>query len=131
MSAFQPYVPPSRSLPELTARGLIVGSVLGILFAASSVYLSVKVGLTVSASIPIAVLSIAIFRAVGRSSILENTIVQTVGSAGESPAFSISASLPSRPLLGHDISFLPAFSISVPGGTHAGLWTVPLPHRLS
>src|SRR5260370_30502274 len=82
MSAFQPYVPPSRSLPELTARGLIVGSVLGILFAASSVYLSVKVGLTVSASIPIAVLSIAIFRAVGPASILENTIVQTVGSAG-------------------------------------------------
>src|SRR5258708_25256379 len=97
MSAFQPYVPPSRSLPELTARGLIVGSVLGILFAASSVYLSVKVGLTVSASIPIAVLSIAIFRAVGRSSILENTIVQTVGSAGESPALPIAAGPP--PLL--------------------------------
>ena len=56
MTPFQPYVPASRSLPELTLRGLVLGSVLGVLFAASSVYLSVKVGLTVSASIPIAVL---------------------------------------------------------------------------
>ncbi len=130
MSAFQPYVPPSRSLPELTARGLIVGSVLGVLFAASSVYLSVKVGLTVSASIPIAVLSIAIFRAVGRSSILENTIVQTVGSAGESLAFPIAAALPSLLLLGYDIDLLHAFLISVLGGTLGVLMMIPLRHGL-
>src|SRR5258707_13514717 len=106
MSAFQPYVPPSRSLPELTARGLIVGSVLGILFAASSVYISVKVGLTVSASIPIAVLSIAIFRAVGRSSILENTIVQTVGSAGQSRPFSILGRAPLARLFAYGLTLV-------------------------
>ncbi len=89
--AHTPYVPATESRPELTLRGLVLGSVLGIIFAASSVYLAVKVGLTVSASIPVAVLSIAIFRALGRSNILENTIVQTTGSAGESLAFGVAA----------------------------------------
>src|SRR5215469_10125156 len=86
-------VAPELPLPpmprELTVRGLVLGSVLGVLFAASSVYLSVKVGLTVSASIPVAVLSIAVFRVLGRQSILENCMVQTTGSAGESLAFGI------------------------------------------
>jgi len=126
MTRFQPYVPASRSLPELTVRGLVLGSVLGILFAASSVYLSVKVGLTVSASIPIAVISIAIFRALGRSSILENTIVQTVGSAGESLAFPIAAALPSLLLLGYDIDLLHSFLVSVLGGALGVLMMIPL-----
>jgi putative OPT family oligopeptide transporter len=86
--------------------------------------------LTVSASIPIAVLSIAIFRAVGRSSILENTIVQTVGSAGESLAFPIAAALPSLLLLGYDIDLLHAFLISVLGGTLGVLMMIPLRHGL-
>src|SRR6516164_7735073 len=111
---------------ELTVRGLVLGSVLGILFAASSVYLSVKVGLTVSASIPIAVISIAIFRALGRSSILENTIVQTVGSAGESLAFPIAAALPSLLLLGYDIDLLHSFLVSVLGGALGVLMMIPL-----
>src|SRR5437870_8130304 len=84
-----PYVPDERSLPELTIRAVLLGSFLGVIFAASSVYLALKVGLTVSASIPIAVLSITIFRAFGRASILENNIVQTAGSAGESIAAGI------------------------------------------
>ena len=71
---------------ELTIRALLLGSLLGIAFAASSVYLGLKVGLTVSASIPIAVLSITVFRALGKSSIHENNIVQTTGSAGSSSA---------------------------------------------
>src|SRR5713226_8275512 len=128
--AYQPYVPAARSPAELTARGLLLGSALGVLFAASSVYLSVKVGLTVSASIPIAVLSIAIFRAVGRSSILENTMVQTVGSAGESLAFPIAAALPSLLLLGYDIDLLHAFLISVLGGTLGVMMMIPLRHGL-
>src|SRR5690348_17915518 len=82
-------VPLAPTPRELTVRGLLLGSVLGVMFAASSVYLSVKVGLTVSASIPVAVLSIAVFRILGRSSVLENCMVQTTGSAGESLAFGV------------------------------------------
>src|SRR2546428_3748646 len=74
MPDHQPYVPASQSPPELTARALIVGVALGLIFSASSVYLALKIGLTVSSSIPIAVLSITIFRALGRTSILENNI---------------------------------------------------------
>src|SRR5947209_4353897 len=83
---FKPYVSPFESLPEMTPRALILGAIFGIVFGASTVYLGLKVGLTVSASIPIAVLSITILRAFGRASILENNIVQTTGSAGESIA---------------------------------------------
>src|SRR6478736_5086204 len=84
--AFHPYVPPSQEPAELTIRALILGAILGIVFAASSVYLALKIGLTVSASIPIAVLAVAFFRTLGHSTILENNIVQTTGSAGESIA---------------------------------------------
>src|SRR6185312_12272789 len=82
----QPYVPASQSPAELTPRALILGVLLGLIFSASSVYLALKIGLTVSSSIPIAVLSITIFRALGRTSILENNIVQTTGSASDSVA---------------------------------------------
>ena len=80
----QPYIPASQSPPELTPRAVTLGVLLGLIFGASNVYLALKIGLTVSASIPIAVLSITIFRALGsliggRSTILENNIVQTTG----------------------------------------------------
>src|SRR5689334_14851257 len=114
----------------MTARGLVLGSVLGIVFAASSVYLAIKVGLTVSASIPVAVLSIAIFRALGRSSILENTIVQTTGSAGESPAFGVAAALPALLLLGYDIDLVHAFLTAALGGVLGVLMMIPLRHGL-
>src|SRR5687768_5433324 len=127
---YQPYVPASASPRELTGRGLALGSALGIVFAASSVYLAVKVGMTVSASIPIAVLSIAIFRAVGRSSILENTIVQTTGSAGESLAFGIAAALPALLFLGYDIELLHAFLVAGLGGILGVLMMIPLRHGL-
>ncbi|PTL85463.1 OPT family oligopeptide transporter [Vitiosangium sp. GDMCC 1.1324] len=123
---YQPYIPPTESRPELTVRGLVLGSVLGIIFGASSVYLAVKVGLTVSASIPVAVLSIAIFRALGRSNILENTIVQTVGSAGESLAFGVAAALPALLLLGYDIDLFHAFLVASLGGVLGVLMMIPL-----
>src|SRR5438093_13121501 len=81
---FRPYVPSTQSRAELTLRAVILGAILGVVFAASSVYLALKIGLTVSASIPIAVLAVAFFRTLGKSTILENNIVQTTGSAGES-----------------------------------------------
>src|ERR671919_1343951 len=92
LATFRPYIPAGVRIRELTILPLIVGTVLGIIFGASSLYLVLKVGLTVSASIPVAVISIALFRLVSQfgvrdASILENNIVQTGGSAGESIAF--------------------------------------------
>ncbi|MFP2931105.1 OPT family oligopeptide transporter [Pyxidicoccus sp. 3LG] len=124
--AHSPYIPPDRSPPEMTIRALALGSFLGIVFAASSVYLAIKVGLTVSASIPVAVLSIAIFRALGSSNILENTIVQTTGSAGESLAFGVAAALPALLLLGYDISLTHAFLTAALGGVLGVLMMIPL-----
>src|SRR5262245_50297575 len=103
-ATFEPFVPASQSPAELTVRALILGAILGIVFAASSVYLALKIGLTVSASIPIAVLSVAFFRTLGRSTILENNIVQTTGSAGESIAAGIVFTLPAILLLGYDLT---------------------------
>ena len=94
-ASHEPYVPAATVLPELTWPALFAGTVLGIVFGASSLYLVLKVGMTVSASIPVAVLSITLFRAlsrlglVRRATILENNIVQTTGSAGESIAFGV------------------------------------------
>jgi len=127
---FTPFVPASSSPLELTVRGLVLGSVLGIIFAASSVYLAVKVGMTVSASIPIAVLAIAIFRAIGNGSILENTIVQTTGSAGESLAFGVSAALPALLFLGYNIDLGHAFLTALLGGVLGVLMMIPLRYGL-
>src|ERR1700760_217487 len=99
----EPYVAASKNLAELTIKAVVLGSVLGVVFAASSVYLALKVGLTVSASIPVAVLSITILRALGRGTILENNIVQTTGSAGESLAAGVAFTLPALLLLGQDL----------------------------
>jgi putative OPT family oligopeptide transporter len=115
---------------ELTVRGLVLGSVLGVLFAASSVYLSVKVGLTVSASIPVAVLSIALFRVLGRSSVLENCMVQTTGSAGESLAFGIATALPALLFMGYDLDLVHALLVALLGGILGVLMMIPLRHGL-
>src|SRR5207247_7438552 len=85
-TGFQPYVPASQSPPEFTAKAIVIGSLFGLLFGASTVYLGLRAGLTVSASIPIAVLAISVLKKLGGSTILENNIVQTIGSAGESVA---------------------------------------------
>src|SRR5215468_8316139 len=81
---FQPYVLDDVKMKEFTPKAIIVGGVFGLLFGASTVYLALRAGLTVSASIPIAVLSISVLKKLGGSTILENNIVQTIGSAGES-----------------------------------------------
>src|SRR3989304_9187538 len=86
---YEPYVGKKEFLPEFTFKAIFTGVILGILFAAANAYIGLKVGLTVSASIPVAVMAVAIFRILGRSSILENNMVQTVGSAGESLAAGI------------------------------------------
>ena len=93
-AAFEPYIPASTQMRELTLLPVIIGTLLGMIFGAASLYLVLKVGLTVSASIPVAVLSITFFRILSKvggrdATILENNIVQTAGSAGESIAFGV------------------------------------------
>ncbi len=127
---YTPYIAPKQSMTEMTVRGIVLGSVLGILFAASSVYLGLKVGLTVSASIPIAVLSVTIFRAFGKATILENNMVQTVGSAGESIAAGVAFTLPSLLLMGQDLELFRILLVALLGGTLGVLMMIPLRHGL-
>ena len=103
--SFKPFIPVSAGLRELTLLPLLLGTVLGVVFGASSLYLVLKTGLTVSASIPVAVISITVFRLLARlgfrpATILENNIVQTAGSAGESIAFGFGATIPAILILG-------------------------------
>src|SRR5256884_9799415 len=80
----EPYIPATQAPAELTPRAIVLGALLGLIFGASNVYLALKIGLTASASIPIAVLSITILRALGRATILADNIVQTTASAADS-----------------------------------------------
>lgn len=123
---FEPYVPDGETVRELTWSAILLGSLLGIVFGASSLYLFLKVGMTVSASIPVAVLSITIFRAIGRATILENNIVQTAGSAGESIAFGVGASMPALLLLGYPMDWSRVLLVSVLGGVLGILMMIPL-----
>jgi putative OPT family oligopeptide transporter len=91
---FKPYISPSDLIPEFTPKAIILGAIFGIIFGAATVYLGLKSRLTVSASIPIAVLAIAVFKKLGKSTILENNIVQTIGSAGESVAAGVVFTIP-------------------------------------
>ena len=128
-SAFQPYVSPTESPREFTARAVILGAVLGVVFAASSVYLALKIGLTVSASIPIAVIAVAFFRRFG-STILENNMVQTTGSAGESIAAGVVFTVPAILLMGYDLSVGKVAILAVVGGILGVLMMIPLRRAL-
>jgi putative OPT family oligopeptide transporter len=129
-TAHKPFVPASKFLPEFTPRAIIIGSILGIIFGASSVYLALRVGLTVSASIPIAVMSISIFRALGRTSILENNIAQTTGSAGESVAAGIAFTIPALLVLGYDLEISRTTMVALLGGWLGVLLMIPLRRAL-
>jgi putative OPT family oligopeptide transporter len=130
-SGHQPYVPDSANIPEFTLRAVLLGAVLGIVFGASSLYLVLKVGMTVSASIPVAVLSITLFRVFTRlfgrgATILENNIVQTTGSAGESIAFGVGVTMPALLLIGSEITFVRVMVVSLLGGILGILMMIPL-----
>lgn len=133
--AFKPVVPAAVSMPEFTLRALIVGVLLGMVFGASSLYLVLKVGLTVSASIPVAVIAITLFRlfhvAGGRdSTILENNIVQTAGSAGESVAFGLGVTMPAILILGFDLEVTRVMLVAVLGAMLGILLMIPLRRTL-
>jgi len=131
----KPYVADTTALPELTLGAVVLGMLLGLVFAASSVYLALKIGLTVSASIPIAVLSITIFRWVQGAfgvtpSILRNNIVQTTGSAGESIAAGTVFTLPGLILLGYALPATKVAAIALVGGLLGVLLMIPLRRSL-
>jgi putative OPT family oligopeptide transporter len=131
-SQVKPYVAVDSPMPEFTWSAVIVGALLGIVFGASSLYLVLKVGMTVSASIPIAVLSITLFRLFSkltgarRTTILENNMVQTVGSAGESIAFGVGVTMPALMILGYEMDAARVLVIASLGGLLGVLMMIPL-----
>jgi putative OPT family oligopeptide transporter len=135
LRVFRPYIPAGVRLPELTPIPLAVGTLLGIVFGASSLYLVLKVGLTVSASIPVAVISITIFKVLSKfglrdATVLENNIVQTAGSAGESIAFGLGVTMPAIMILGFDLEFTRVMLVAVLGGLLGILMMIPLRRAL-
>lgn len=132
---FQPYIPAGVTMRELTPLPLIIGTLLGMVFGASSLYLVLKVGLTVSASIPVAVISITIFRMLSKfglrdATILENNIVQTAGSAGESIAFGVGVTMPAIMILGFDLEITRVMLVAILGGLLGILMMIPLRRAL-
>src|SRR5215510_13483437 len=134
-STFKPYIPASVTMRELTPFPLLVGTLLGMIFGASSLYLALKVGLTVSASIPVAVISITLFRVLSKfglkdATILQNNIVQTAGSAGESIAFGVGVTMPAIMILGFDLEVTRVMLVAVLGGLLGILMMIPLRRAL-
>lgn len=132
---FEPFIPASANLPEFTLRAVLTGAVLGVVFGASSLYLVLKVGLTVSASIPVAVISLTLFRLLSKvgvrdATILEHNITQTAGSAGESLAFGIGATMPAIMILGFDLELTRVMLVAVLGGLLGILMMIPLRRAL-
>ncbi len=128
---FRPYIPDEARLPEMTFRALFLGTLLGMVFGASSLYLVLKVGLTVSASIPVAVIAITVFglakKLGGRdASILENSIAQTAGSAGESIAFGLGVTMPAILILGFELEIWRVMLVGVLGGLLGILMMIPM-----
>src|SRR5579864_5443632 len=128
---FTPYTE-AEGVREFTFRAVMLGALFGVLFGAVSVYVGLRAGLTVSASIPIAVLSISILRAFGRSTILENNIVQTTGSAGESVAAGVIFSMPALIFLGFSLNaeYWRIFFLALMGGWLGVLFMIPLRRQL-
>jgi putative OPT family oligopeptide transporter len=133
---FKPFISANKDIPELTLGPVLIGTVLGIIFGASSLYLALKVGMTVSASIPVAVLSITLFRGLShafglrKATILENNITQTTGSAGESIAFGVAVTMPALLILGHEMELNRIMVVAVLGGLLGVLLMIPLRRAL-
>jgi len=135
-TTFKSFISDKEKLPEFTFLPLLLGCLLGIVFGASSLYLALKVGMTVSASIPVAVLSITLFRGLSkalglrRTTILENNITQATGSAGESIAFGIAVTMPALLILGYDMELSRIMLVAILGGLLGVLMMIPLRHSL-
>ncbi len=136
MSTFKPFVAASERIKEFSFGPILMGVILGILFGTSSLYLALKVGMTVSASIPVAVLSITLFKGLSKAfgfrkaTILENNMVQTTGSAGESIAFGVAVTMPALLILGYDLDLPRIMTVSILGGLIGVLMMIPLRRAL-
>ncbi len=140
--SFKPYIPDDAVIPELTVRALLMGSLFGLIFGGVTVYVGLRAGLTVSASIPIAVLSISLLRVFPRvpilnmifgkkpATILENNLVQTTGSAGESVAGGVLFTLPALIFLGFDLDYWRILVLALIGGWLGVLFMIPLRRQL-
>src|SRR6267143_4021320 len=131
----EPFITPETRMRELSWRALLTGTFLGMVFGASSLYLVLKVGLTVSASIPVAVISITIFRLLSKfgfrdANVLQNNIVQTAGSAGESIAFGLGVTMPAIMILGFDLEITRVMLVATLGGLLGILMMIPLRRAL-
>lgn len=133
---FKPFIAASEKIKEFSFGPIVMGVLLGILFGASSLYLALKVGMTVSASIPVAVLSITLFKGFSKmfglrgATILENNMVQTTGSAGESIAFGVAVTMPALLILGYDLDLTRIMTVAVLGGLLGVLMMIPLREAL-
>jgi putative OPT family oligopeptide transporter len=131
---FEPFVPATKSMAEFTGKAIVLGALFGLLFGASTVYLGLRAGLTVSASIPIAVLAISVLKRLGGSTILENNIVQTIGSAGESVAAGVVFTIPALIFFGATgqgyFNYLQITLLAFAGGILGVLMMVPLRRAL-
>jgi len=129
--SFQSFVAPEKNMAELTVKSILVGSLFGVIFGAATVYLALKAGLTVSASIPIAVIAITLGRKFLKTTILENNIIQTTGSAGESIAAGVAFTLPgflflSSPDSAEYFNYLTILILAIVGGLLGTLLMIPL-----
>jgi putative OPT family oligopeptide transporter len=133
---FKSFISAAEKIKEFSLGPILMGVVLGILFGASSLYLALKVGMTVSASIPVAVLSITLFKGFSKlfgfrkATILENNMVQTTGSAGESIAFGVAVTMPALLILGYDLDLNRIMTVSILGGLLGVLMMIPLRRAL-
>ncbi|HEY0759875.1 MAG TPA: oligopeptide transporter, OPT family [Acidisarcina sp.] len=127
---FKPFVPATETRPELTVRAVLLGCFFGLVFGAVTVYVGLRAGLTVAASIPISVLSITILRVLGKASILENNIVQTTGNSGQSIAAGVIFTLPALIFLGFDLEYSRIFLLALIGGWLGVLFMIPLRRQL-
>ncbi len=124
---YKPYIPHDKILPEFTVRSILLGALLGVIFAAANAYLGLKVGMTVTASIPVSVISMGILRGLFRGgNVLENNIVQTTGSAGESIAAGMAFTIPALILMGLAPSMGTLFAVAALGGLLGILMMIPL-----
>ncbi|MBA3646938.1 MAG: OPT/YSL family transporter [Chitinophagales bacterium] len=140
LSSFKPYISPVEKVKEFTVKSIVAGGLFGILFGAASVYLALRAGLTVSASIPVAVLAISLGRKFLKTTILENNIIQTTASAGESIASGVVFTLPGFLFLslndnGESVgapyfNYLTIFTLAVLGGLLGTLMMIPLRRSL-
>jgi OPT family oligopeptide transporter len=132
---FKPFVPAEANMKELTVKAIVMGCLFGIIFGAANVYLALKAGLTVSASIPIAVIAITLGRKLLRTTILENNIIQTAGSAGESIASGVVFTLPgflflTDPASASFFNYMTILTLAIFGGILGTLMMIPLRRSL-